>query len=76
MPFTELKDKMEVKINGVPYIYESAYKRLERVGMVGSRSHPAIACPLCHGTMFSIVYGNWECIADCPCGHSMTIYDG
>jgi hypothetical protein len=69
-------DNQEVTINGVVYLYDQYYKRLEREGQEGSRSHPAIACPECSGTMFSIVYGDYECIADCPCGHSMTIYDG
>jgi hypothetical protein len=66
----------KVTINDMVYVYSASYLRLERSGGADSRSHPDIACPKCHGTVFSIVYGDYECIADCTCGHSMVIYDG
>jgi len=72
-----MKDKEIVAINGVDYKYCSYYKRL---GLHddgdGSVQHPAVACPECHGTKFSITYGSYKCIANCECGNSMTIYDG
>ena len=71
-----MKEKEMVILNDVPYEYCGFYKRLERINMAGSRSHPAIACPECHGFMFTIVYGDYECIGDCPCGHSLTLYGG
>ena len=63
-------------INGVEYEYDEFYKHLKRVNSPGSRSHPAIACPKCKGVMFSVVFGVYELIADCPCGNSFTVYDG
>lgn len=64
-------------INGIKYVYVSSYDRMELPDFDdGTRYRPAIACPQCFGTKFSISYGDWECIAHCECGHSMTIYDG
>ena len=63
-------------INGVEYEYSEFYGRLQRVGSAGSRSYPAVACPICKGFLFSLVYGDYELIADCPCGNSFTVYDG
>ena len=70
-----MKDKEIVAIDGVDYEYCSFYKRLEQPND-GSVEHPAIACPKCHGMIFSITYGTYKCIANCKCGNSMTIYDG
>ena len=71
-----MKDKETVTIDGVDYQYDSYYDRLERPEHDGSVQHPAIACPKCQRTTFCITYGNYQCIANCQCGHSMTIYDG
>ena len=80
----ELKDEQEFIVQGVTYRYCAFYQRLELHDFAdslissknGTTEHPAILCPLCHGAEFRITYGNWECIANCTCGHSMTIYDG
>lgn len=59
-----------VIINNKEFIYNSSYDRLE------SELFPQIACPKCKNTLFQISYGNYECIANCKCGHKMTVYDG
>ena len=69
-----MKDKETVMINGVDYEYDSYYDRLCLSN--DEDSSPGVACPKCHNTTFSISYGNYRCIANCKCGHSMTIYDG
>ena len=70
----------KVVLNGVTFKYDEYYKRLEverdaddddRIG-----AKVEVACPCCHGTKFTIGYGNYECIANCDCGHSMVVYDG
>ena len=71
-----MKDKEIVKINGVEYEYCSHDDALFRPSHNGSVEHPVVACPKCHGMKFSITYGNYVCIANCECGHSMSIYDG
>jgi len=48
------------------------YGRLEAV----DGQNPRIACPLCTNMQFMIGYGEYECIAFCPCGHKMVVYDG
>jgi len=80
--FKELKDDQEVVVQGVTYTYCAFYQRLEQIDdrgfsiADGTVEHPAILCPLCHGAEFRITYGDYECIANCACGHSFTIYDG
>lgn len=71
-----MKDRDIVKINGVDYEYLMYYDRLQRPGDDGTRENPAICCPKCRRTTFYITYGDYECVANCLCGHSMTIYDG
>ena len=67
-----MKDGKKVKIEGVNYFYDANYDRLESK----KDDKPAIACPKCHNTTFKISYSRYECIANCRCGHQMTIYDG
>ena len=72
-----MEDKEKVEINGEIYEYSAFYDRLELTGdRDGTYSQPAIACPKCRDFAFRITYGEWECVANCKCGHSMTIYDG
>ena len=67
-----MKDQEKVQINGKDYFYHEYYERLQ----AEKDNKPAIACPKCHNTTFEISYGQYECIANCKCGHQMTIYDG
>jgi len=78
-----MKEGDIIKIEGRKYRYDSSSDRLELIGGKngwdledGSFEEPSIACPKCRGFSFRIGYGEWECIAYCPCGHSMTIYAG
>lgn len=64
-----------VLINSKQYEYNGFYGRLKLLD-TEEESKEEIACPKCLGTEFSISYGNYECIANCKCGHSMTVYDG
>lgn len=66
-----LKDGVVVQINGVDFEYSAFY---ERLNAIAKPNH--LACPKCHNTKFGISYGDYECIASCDCGHTMTIYDG
>jgi hypothetical protein len=68
-----MKDGEIVKINNLDYRYSKFYDRLE---LIGNESKEHIACPKCNSTTFTISYGTYECIANCSCGHSMTVYDG
>lgn len=80
----DLADEQEVVVQGVTYRYSAFYERLElhefddghSCMADGTRENPAILCPECHRAEFRITYGNYECIANCACGHTMTIYDG
>lgn len=63
-------------INNLRYFYNEFYNRLEVIGEHENQTKAHIACPKCHNTSFQINYGNYECIANCKCGHSMTVYDG
>jgi len=70
-----------VVLNGIPFKYDAYYKRLEvEQGLDGdggvTAKTPQVACPCCHGTKFTIGYGNYKCIANRDCGHSMVVYDG
>lgn len=65
-------DKSKVTISDRVFIYESYYDRLE----AEDGENPAIACPKCNNTLFSISYDTYQCVANCKCGHKMTIYDG
>ncbi len=67
-----MKDEEEVIIDNKIYVYDEFYDRLQSK----DDNKPAIACPQCYNTKFSISYGDYECIANCECGHFMTIYDG
>ena len=73
----EDKHEHKVRINDVEYTYSPYYDRLQveqeenETPIVGS-----IRCVRCHNDSFRISYGNYECIANCTCGHSFTIYDG
>lgn len=66
------KDKQIVYINNRKFIYDEFYDRLE----AHNHKKPAIACSKCKNTEFSISYGDYKCIANCKCGHYMTVYDG
>lgn len=74
----------KVVLNGTTFVYCEFYERLEVESGFGcdggvTSKAPQIACPCCHGTKFTIGYGNngnYECIANCDCGHSMVVYDG
>ena len=68
-----MKDKETVIINNKEYVYESYYQRLE---LKKSDGLDSIACPKCSNIYFSISYKSYECIANCKCGHFMTIYKG
>lgn len=70
-----MKDKDKVIIDNQEYEYSEFYKRLE-INTDNPNNKPEIACPKCHNTLFTINYGHYECIANCKCGHKMTVYDG
>jgi hypothetical protein len=72
MKFKELKQGQEFKVNDIIYKYCSFYQSLQSQ----DDEYPAILCPLCYASRFWISYGNYECIANCDCGHKMVIYDG
>lgn len=67
----------KVQINNLEYTYSPFYDRLqieedsEEKSVVG-----CIRCVRCHNDSFRISYGDYECIANCVCGHSFTIYEG
>jgi len=67
-----MKDGEKVIVDGKKYEYCAFYGRLENISDIA----PAIICPKCFGKWFTISYGNYECIANCKCGNSFTIYDG
>jgi hypothetical protein len=72
-----MKEGDKIEIDGVVYQYCAFYDRLEQPNFQdGTYEKPAIACPKCKGVVFRISYGEWCCIANCKCGHSMTVYDG
>ena len=62
----------------VKYSYNSYYDRLDIVKEQKKlpEDTPEIACPYCYSTSFAITYITRECIANCECGHDMTIYAG
>lgn len=68
-----MKDKDKIIHNGTAYVYYSSYGRFEAEDR---ESKHAILCPKCMASMFSISYGDYECIANCVCGNSFVIYDG
>ncbi len=61
------------------FTYDKFYDILERdineLPPEGAASKVDTLCPECKGYLFSISYGNCECIANCPCGHSSVVYD-
>jgi len=69
-----MKAGEKVIINNKEYEYHTYYDRL--CLPQNSIDKEAVACPKCSNTSFTISYGDYECIANCKCGHSMTIYDG
>ena len=72
-----MKDGDKIEVNGVTYKYCAFYDRLERPDEEdGTWMEPAIACPKCKSVEFRITYGEWCCVANCGCNHSMTVYDG
>jgi len=72
-----MKDGDKVVVNGVEYRYDASYDRLQLPDFQdGTFDIPAIRCPKCMGQEFRIGYGDWCCIAYCPCGHHMDVYDG
>lgn len=56
--------------------YYPSYERLIIIEDHAETSKAHVACPKCHNTTFEISFGNYKCIANCKCGHSMTVYDG
>ncbi len=67
-----MKDRQKITHNGVVYIYDEFYDRLDTDEDVKWQ----VLCPKCMSSMFSISYGYYDqCIANCVCGHSFTIYD-
>jgi len=68
-----MEDNEKVEINGIIYKYSHYYERLQAIE---DNIAPAIACPKCNAVDFQLSYGDYECIANCKCGHSMTVYDG
>lgn len=40
------------------------------------RIAPAVLCGVCLASKFTISYDDYECIANCECGHSFAIYTG
>jgi hypothetical protein len=73
-----MKDDEIIEIDGLNYRYCAYYKRLQLCGHEQEKNpeHPAIVCPECKNTLFRITYGDYECIANCKCGHIMVVYDG
>jgi len=77
-----MKDKEEITIDGEIFVYDDFYDRLQHKDALNRLWSdiidviPSIRCSKCTGKSFEISYGNYECIANCPCGHSFTIYDG
>lgn len=60
-------------INGITYRYDKYYDRLE----TNIKTKYEIGCPKCLSVdKFSISYGYYECLANCQCGNSFTIYYG
>ena len=68
-----MNDGDQVIIDGVKYRYDKYYDRLK--GETEDAA-PAIACPRCNNTEFTLSYGNYELVAHCKCGQLMTVYDG
>jgi ribosomal protein L37AE/L43A len=69
-----MKAGEKIVIDDITYIYEEFYQRLQALD--GEKTNKEIACPKCKNTEFTISYGIYECIANCKCGHSMTVYSG
>lgn len=67
-----MKDKDIITIDNKEFSFNEFYNRLQSK----DNNVPSIACPKCLNTNFSISYKQYQCIANCKCGHSMTIYDG
>lgn len=68
-----MKDGDTIIHNGITYMYDSYY---DRFTSFTSGTKFEVLCPKCLSGMFSISYGTNECIANCVCGHSFTIYNG
>jgi len=72
-----MKDKEEIEIEGSTYCYVESYDRLEISDIDAAKTKIHVRCPKCwNGSDFSLTYGEWKIIANCLCGHSMTVYDG
>lgn len=69
-----MKNNEIININGIDYEYSEYYKKLNIVDE--SKSNVHVLCPLCLNSLFSLRYGDYELIAQCSCGHEMTVYDG
>lgn len=68
-------DKQKINIDGIEYEYSNDYDRLESYEF-NSNIKNQVRCSKCFNDVFQISYGSYECIANCKCGHSFTIYDG
>lgn len=71
--YTLNPDKEQILINNQLYRYNDYYNRLESLN---NTIKAGIACPKCHAIEFTLNYGDYKMIANCKCGHSMTVYDG
>lgn len=74
----EYKEDDEVTIDGVDYHYCYGVLRsfVKKDGLYHQGAKPHIRCPQCYGHSFEVNYGDWECLALCPCGHEMSVYSG
>lgn len=67
-----MKDGKIIIVNGEKYKYDAYYKRYNKCLGKGD-----VLCGKCRNNLFTINYGNYECIATCSkCNHKQTVYDG
>jgi acetone carboxylase gamma subunit len=69
-----MENNEKITIDNEVYEYSKFYDRLQIIN--DDSNKPGIICPKCLNTLFTITYGDYKCIANCKCGHSMTVYDG
>ena len=67
-----MKEGEKVVINNKEFEYDEDAEAL----FSEKTASPQVACPKCKNTKFEISYGNYECIANCNCGHKMSVYTG
>jgi len=67
-----------IERDGETYEYDVYYKRYRLKDDRDKRNPdaPDVICPKCLNDSFILKYGDYELLALCPCGHSMTVYDG